>query len=196
MIPVRADARRNRDAILAAANRLLDAAASPSEVSMDAIAAAAGVGKGTLFRRFGDRDGLIRAIIADRSGPLREAIEHGPAPLGPVALPRERIVAILVAAARLKLEAVVLNLAHERSDATSYYRHADYRDVHELLVELLSEVGVPDSAFTAHALLATTRADLLGHLVHDEGWPVERILDCVRGNAMRVLDTGRPSSDH
>lgn len=65
----RADALRNREAVLAAADALFAASSSPHSVSMDDIAAAAGVGKGTLFRRFGDRAGLIGAVIASASTP-------------------------------------------------------------------------------------------------------------------------------
>ncbi|MGW2043465.1 helix-turn-helix domain-containing protein, partial [Streptomyces virginiae] len=62
----RADAQRNREAVLAAADALFATSSSPHSVSMDDIAAAAGVGKGTLFRRFGDRAGLIAAVITSR----------------------------------------------------------------------------------------------------------------------------------
>ncbi len=60
---LRADARRNRDQILAAAKSIF--AASGAEVPMEEIARAAGVGVGTLYRRFPDRDALIRAVAMD-----------------------------------------------------------------------------------------------------------------------------------
>ncbi|WP_290056064.1 TetR/AcrR family transcriptional regulator [Amycolatopsis solani] len=60
---LRADARRNRDQILAAAKTIF--AASGAEVPMEEIARAAGVGVGTLYRRFPDRDALIRAVAMD-----------------------------------------------------------------------------------------------------------------------------------
>jgi AcrR family transcriptional regulator len=56
---LRADAERNRDQILAAAQTLfLDRGV---DVPLEEIAAAAGVGIGTLYRRFPDRDALILA---------------------------------------------------------------------------------------------------------------------------------------
>jgi AcrR family transcriptional regulator len=61
--PLRADARRNRDQILAAARTIF--AAQGAEVPMEEIARAAGVGVGTLYRRFPDRDALIRAVAVD-----------------------------------------------------------------------------------------------------------------------------------
>jgi AcrR family transcriptional regulator len=60
---LRADARRNRDQILAAAKSIF--ATSGPEVPMEEIARAAGVGVGTLYRRFPDRDALVRAVAMD-----------------------------------------------------------------------------------------------------------------------------------
>jgi AcrR family transcriptional regulator len=78
----RADAARNRAAVLEAAATLFRAH-GVAAVSMDAVAAAAGVGKGTLFRRFGDKAGLAVALLDARERELQEAILTGPAPLGP-----------------------------------------------------------------------------------------------------------------
>ncbi|NKE58010.1 helix-turn-helix transcriptional regulator [Lentzea sp. PSKA42] len=58
----RADAARNRAAILAAATELIRERGIEA-VSIDDVAAAAGVGKGTVFRRFGDKAGLIQAVV-------------------------------------------------------------------------------------------------------------------------------------
>ena len=60
---LRADARRNRDQILAAAKELF-ADAGP-DVPMEEIARRAGVGVGTLYRRFPDRTSLLREIARD-----------------------------------------------------------------------------------------------------------------------------------
>ena len=79
----RADAARNRQTILDAADELFALADAPASVSMDDIARVAGVGKGTLFRRFGDRTNLIRQVYTARISPLRAQIESGPPPLGP-----------------------------------------------------------------------------------------------------------------
>src|SRR5690242_16928973 len=88
----RADAARNRAAVLAAAASLF-AEHGVQAVSMDMVAAAAGVGKGTLFRRFGDKAGLAVALLDDQERALQEAILFGPAPLGPngAATPAERL---------------------------------------------------------------------------------------------------------
>lgn len=56
---LRADARRNRDQIVAAALELFQQ--EGIDVPMEEVARRAGVGVGTLYRRFPDRDSLIRA---------------------------------------------------------------------------------------------------------------------------------------
>jgi AcrR family transcriptional regulator len=90
----RADAARNRRAILAAAERLLEAHRA-QDISMDQVAAEAGVGKGTIFHRFGSRAGLMRALMVERAQSLSEAIADGPPPLGPGAAARDRLFAFL-----------------------------------------------------------------------------------------------------
>ena len=59
---VRADAARNRAALLAAATGLIRERGIEA-VSVEDVALAAGVGKGTVFRRFGDKAGLIQAVV-------------------------------------------------------------------------------------------------------------------------------------
>ncbi|GAA0608427.1 TetR/AcrR family transcriptional regulator [Kutzneria viridogrisea] len=61
--PLRADAQRNRDLIIAAARAIFTE--HGPEVPMEDIARAAKVGIGTLYRRFPDRDALIRAVAVD-----------------------------------------------------------------------------------------------------------------------------------
>jgi AcrR family transcriptional regulator len=58
----RSDARRNREAILAAARELF---AESGVVAMYEVARRAGVGQATLYRNFPDRDALIAAIAVE-----------------------------------------------------------------------------------------------------------------------------------
>jgi AcrR family transcriptional regulator len=60
--PVRRDARRNRDKLIAAAQAAFAAADGP--VSLEAIARSAGVGIGTLYRHFPTREDLVEAVYA------------------------------------------------------------------------------------------------------------------------------------
>ncbi len=59
--PLRADARRNRDAILSAALEIFDAEGIFAPI--DGIATAAGVGNATLYRNFPTRNDLLAAVI-------------------------------------------------------------------------------------------------------------------------------------
>ena len=61
---LRADAARNRDALLEAATRTF--AASVTEPSMRAIAREAGVGIATLYRHFPTREALVDAVYQDQ----------------------------------------------------------------------------------------------------------------------------------
>jgi AcrR family transcriptional regulator len=63
---MRADARRNRERLLAAARDVF--VDQGPEAPLDAIAAAAQVGIGTLYRRFPDRRALVRAVVLDVLG--------------------------------------------------------------------------------------------------------------------------------
>ena len=60
--PLRADARRNRDAIVAAARAAF--AAADDSVPLEGIARDAGVGIGTLYRHFPTREALVEAVYA------------------------------------------------------------------------------------------------------------------------------------
>lgn len=66
--PLRADAERNRQRLLAAAKDLF--ATRGLEVTLDDVARHAGVGTGTAYRRFPNKDALIDALMADRIAEL------------------------------------------------------------------------------------------------------------------------------
>jgi len=82
--PRRADALRNRERILNAAERMLER--SPS-ASLADIAAAAGVARSTLHRRFRNRDDLLAAL---RDRPHEHGLETSEHPLPTGRLGRER----------------------------------------------------------------------------------------------------------
>lgn len=187
----RKDAARNRAAILAAADTLFARLGSPEDVTMADIAAAAGVGKGTLFRAFDDRPGLLRALYEARLEPLREAVEAGPPPLGPATPPRQRALALLDAVLCFKLDNRRLALALEESGSSSPYQAEHYERWHGLLRAVLDQVpGLTDSDFTAHALLAATRADLVEHLAGQERIPRDRMRAQFANFVTRVLASG------
>jgi AcrR family transcriptional regulator len=71
--PLRRDAERNRQRILAAAGELF--AERGLSVTLDDIARHAGVGVGTVYRRFPDKNELIDALFEDRLKALCAAAE-------------------------------------------------------------------------------------------------------------------------
>jgi AcrR family transcriptional regulator len=172
----RKDAVRNRKAVLAAADALFDRSESPEDITMADVAAAAGVGKGTIFRAFGDRRGLLLALYQARVEPVRIAVESGPPPLGPATPPLERVPALLDAVLCFKLDNRHLALALEETGGSSPYQAAHYQRWHDLLQAMLEQIpGLNDSGFTAHALLAAMRADLVEYLAGHERMPRERM---------------------
>ncbi|GAB2914849.1 TetR/AcrR family transcriptional regulator [Streptomyces mayteni] len=161
----RADAARNRRAVLDATERLL-VEGGGDHVSIDRVAALAGVGKGTVFRRFGSRAGLLQALLEERSRELRAAVGSGPPPLGPgEASPRERLLAFLDGLGAIAERNAVLFAAHEQACAEDRYADPSYRFWHAHLAGLLAaERPDADADFLAHALLATFDGDLIRHL--------------------------------
>ncbi len=187
----RADAQRNREAVLAAADALFAASSSPHSVSMDDIAAAAGVGKGTLFRRFGDRAGLIDAVITSRLEPLRRAVGEVQEQTG--SDPRQQVLDLLDTALKFKTENRNLMSAAEDAGISSPYRAGHYGWWHETLRAALDRVpGVHDPDFTAHALLAAIRADLVTHLIDERQMSPDGLRSALAAHVADVLGGSPP----
>ncbi|MGK5551263.1 TetR/AcrR family transcriptional regulator [Actinomadura kijaniata] len=162
----RADAARNRAAVLEAAARLF-AEHGVAAVSMDQVAAAAGVGKGTLFRRFGDKAGLASALLDARERVLQEAILSGPPPLGPGAPAAARLAAFVDAYLDYLLEHLDLVRMSETASPGARYRIGAYRFWHRHVTILLD--GLPDPEHAAHALLAALAAEHVAALLPELG---------------------------
>jgi AcrR family transcriptional regulator len=170
--PERADAARNREALLAAAQRLVDHCGVDS-VSMDAVAHEAGVGKGTVFRRFQSRQGLMAAVLNRSETAWQASVISGPPPLGPGAPPMDRLLAF--GHSRLRV-----NLAHaELIRAAGAAGHRSYAavsftamHVRHLLWQLEVRGDVP---LLATALLAPLEVVILVQQTTVDELPVERI---------------------
>jgi AcrR family transcriptional regulator len=78
---LRADAARNREAVLCAARTVFarDGLSAP----LEEIARTAGVGIGTLYRRFGSRDSLIAAALVEQISAYADAAERAVADTDP-----------------------------------------------------------------------------------------------------------------
>lgn len=89
--PLRADARRNRDAIVAAAGEAF--AEFGTQASLDDIAVRAGVGNATLYRHFPTRDSLLVAVLRYRLAELDQVARDLDRAADPAAALRQWFVA-------------------------------------------------------------------------------------------------------
>ena len=171
----RADAARNRLAILAAAERLV-AERGVDAVTMDAVACAAKVGKGTLFRRFDDRSGLLRSLLDERERAFQEAFIRGPAPLGPGAPARERLVAFGESLLDLIDIQGDLLAAADTGAPGRRLRHTVY-GAYRAHVALLVREAAPalDADYLPDVLLAALAPDLVLHQRRVRELPLARL---------------------
>jgi AcrR family transcriptional regulator len=186
----RADAARNRQRILAAAQTLF-ARDGVAATSMDAIAFEAGVGKGTLFRRFGDRASLALALLESSEREFQESFIRGPAPLGPGAPPCERLIAFghgllahLAAHGDLLLAAQTGGTPGKRFDAGPYGAYRAH--VRALISDAAPDL---DAEYAAEALLAPLGAEVVLHQLRGRGMGFARLAAGWESLARRVLTT-------
>ncbi|MDQ6522326.1 TetR/AcrR family transcriptional regulator [Nocardioides sp. LHD-245] len=170
----RADAARNRAALLEAAAELM-AGCGVAALTMDAVATRAGVGKGTVFRRFGSREGLMASLLNHREAEWQAGVISGPPPLGPGADPLDRLLAF--GASRLRLHRDQAALI-EAAGAVWGENHAvlGFAALHVRL--LLAELGVEgDLRYLATALIAPLGVPVLRQQI-DHGQMTEaQVLD-------------------
>jgi AcrR family transcriptional regulator len=187
----RADAARNRRAILAATEELL-AVHRPQDISMELVAATAGVGKGTIFHRFGNRMGLMLALMTERAQALQSAVTAGPPPLGAGAPDRDRLLAFLDAI----VEVVARNksLMAELAYTTTPQPHTDERDRHPVYwlwhahISALLTAQRPDvdADLIAHMLLGAMQSEQILEQLTTDG--PARVAAAMRSLTCGVLD--------
>ncbi len=182
--PERADAARNRRALLAAARQILNDSGVEA-LSMDQVAAAACVGVGTVYRRFGGLAGLVYALLDETERQFQAAYFAGPPPLGPGAPPSTRIRAFLHAYVdRMDTEADLLAMG-ETSAPTARQQTGAYRTARAHLVGLLTSAGITgDLSYLAEALLAPLAAGLFLHQRRELQFSADRI----KAGLDRLLD--------
>lgn len=165
----RADAARNRRAILDATEQLL-ATHRPQDISMEQVAAAAGVGKGTVFHRFGNRTGLMYALMVERAQALEEEVTTGPPPLGPGAPDRDRLLAFLDAIVEVvgRNKSLLAELAYsaaaepppDKAVARGRDGHPVYRFWHGHISALIAaQRPGADAEMIAHILLGSLHSE-------------------------------------
>lgn len=188
----RADAARNRAAVLAATRRLV-AEHGAAAVTVDAVAGAAGVGAGTIYRRFGDRSGLLVSLLDEEERELQARILRGPPPLGPGAPAAERLEAFVLALADLHESHGDVLTASETSKAGARYHTGAYRGWHQHAAMLLREARPEaDAELAAHVLLAPLAAELATHLRRSEGVTEDRLRRALGELARRLASPGAP----
>lgn len=162
---VRADAARNRAAVLAAATQLI-CERGVEAVSIEDVAATAGVGKGTVFRRFGDKAGLIQAVVDETAASWIQVASLECRTAGEFAGTLFDHV----------LASLPLVIAVERTTARSCEGH--FRITVERLAKLVG------STFNAHTLLAVLRGEHIAFLL-DQGMTAHDI----RAGVISLADT-------
>lgn len=169
----RADAERNRQALLEAAATLVQRCGAAA-VTMEAVAEAAAVGKGTVFRRFTNRAGLMAALLDHIEAAFQAAVLSGPPPLGPGAPPRERLLAFGPARLEHNLANAALLQAAGAAGSRSYAAYSFAATHVRYLLDALDVEG--DIALLATALLAPLEVPILLQQTEVEGMGADRIV--------------------
>jgi AcrR family transcriptional regulator len=126
---LRADAQRNRAAILEAAEA--EFRAHGVDASMDEIAHRAGVGVGTVYRNFPTKEALLQAIVAARLKPLLDAAREA-------SLAEDAGEAFFAFLRRLSDESAAFKALAERMNAAGFDLTATKKDA---MRDLLGAVG-------------------------------------------------------
>ncbi|MFG1795006.1 TetR/AcrR family transcriptional regulator [Nocardia sp. NPDC049149] len=180
----RADAARNRRAILDATSALL-AEHGAEAITMDRVAAAAGVGKGTIFHRFGNRAGLLHEMVAESAVTLMDAITNGPPPLGPGAPAGDRLLAYFDAMTRLVIENSELMVAYRTEPP--HPRTGEFHAFWDNHITTLLREARPDldAEVVGRLLLAPLGGEMVSAMVRSG--ETARLLDAIRELVESVL---------
>lgn len=165
--PLRADARRNREALLTAAGELLGERGE--SVQIEEIAARAGVGVGTLYRHFADKDALIAAIVGRRFAAAadlaRAAEENQDADEAFTALLTGYLDSV---AGDSAFRRALLGPEEPRWEAIAPEKNA-FRDVVARIVERAVRAGVLRPDFGTDDFILITRG-VMANMDGDENW--------------------------
>jgi AcrR family transcriptional regulator len=181
--PERADAARNRERVLAAAEQLFSARDGRG-VTMEQIAHAAGVGKGTLYRRYPDVPSIARALLDEHERRLQDELLRGAPPLGPGAPPAERLAAFYREMIKLLERHGHLALAAETG--AHRYETGAYLGWRAHVGALLDDGGLGDRPALPDALLAPLAPDVFAQQ-RRSGVSAKRIADDLALLAQRAL---------
>lgn len=184
----RADAARNRQRVLAAAEQLF-ATADPTAVTMGDIARTAGVGRATLYRRFPDPASVAVALLDEHERRLQQQLISGPPPLGPGASPADRLAAFYAAMVELLDRHLHLALGAECGRARFATGAYGFWRLH--VRSLLVKADVPDPDTLVDALLAPLAPEVYQYQRHHRGKLSQQIGESLGWQARCLLDPGR-----
>ena len=171
--PLRADARRNYDALLAAAKDVFDSRGA--DAPLDDIAKLAGLGNATLYRHFPTRRDLLVAVYADEVAAL---CEHGRTLRGDRS-PGDALFAWLaafVAHVGSKRHLALAVPDAERSDLVESWR-ASMRDTAAALLERAQLAGEVRPELDVGDVLLLANGIALAGADAEQGW---RLLGLIR----------------
>jgi AcrR family transcriptional regulator len=163
----RADAQRNREAVLAATRDVVEREGAAT-LRIGEVARAAGVGAGTIYRGFGSKRDLLLELLGERERELQDAVISGPPPLGLGAPPGERLVAFLLALHELVADHRELLLAADGAAPVEHFSqatHAGWRQHTAILLRQLDPEA--DALLLADLVLAPFTAGLHVHLLDE-----------------------------
>ncbi|WP_018179047.1 TetR/AcrR family transcriptional regulator [Jongsikchunia kroppenstedtii] len=159
----RADAARNREALLQAARKLITRD-GVEDLSMDTLAREAGVGKGTVFRRFGSRAGLMLALLDHDEQEFQQGFITGPPPLGPGAPARDRLLAF--GRARLNFVQTHVDVLSSADSEGAGFGHPAYQASAMHVRMLLQQLGFDrPNELLVLSVLAPLQAHAVQHLL-------------------------------
>jgi AcrR family transcriptional regulator len=173
--PLRADAQRNRDAIISAAREVFELEGVLA--SLDGIAVRAGVGNATLYRNFPTRDDLLAAVMSvNVEVSLREADE-----LLAASGPKEALAEWLF---RLAWQLRIWHDLPYCISAAQTDPNSSVQSANGLLIEKTRQLL--DAAVDAGAALATSTAEDLFELATTLSWGLDRFGHDESGARKRV----------
>jgi len=181
---LRADAARNRERVLAAAERLFSSV-DPRQVTMEDIARAAGVGRATLYRRFATPAAVALALLDEHERRLQDEIIRGAPPLGPGAPPSERLAAFYAAMVDMLERHLHLALGGETGSARFHTGAYGFWRLH--VRTLLTSSGVPEVDAMIDVLLAPLAPDVYHYQRHELDLTQEQVTAALGTLARRVL---------
>ena len=169
--PLRADARRNRERVLAAAAELF--AEAGQAVPLDDIAARAGVGPGTVYRHFPTKEALFAAVTEER---LLDVVADARARAS-AADPAAALDGFL---ARIATDAATKRDVPDAMAGPVAGRIAELHEAVDVLLDRAREVGAVRQGITARELTSLLKAVVAAAQGMGDPTAVDRLSAVVR----------------